>query len=68
MRRLELIGVEGLPEVRPGDDLGQLIAARAELDAGDVLVVAQKVVSKAEGRLVPARDRPGASGNRLRNP
>ena len=52
MRRIELIGVEGLPEVRPGDDLGALIGARAEVRAGDVLVVAQKVVSKSEGRMV----------------
>ncbi len=52
MNRLELIGVEGLPEVRPGDDLPALIAARADIRSGDVLVVAQKIVSKAEGRLV----------------
>lgn len=51
MTRLELIGVTGLPEVRPGDDLGALIAAHADLERGDLLVVAQKVVSKAEGRL-----------------
>jgi len=50
--QLELIAVEGLPEVRPGDDLGQLISARSKLETGDVLVVAQKVVSKSEGRLV----------------
>ncbi|MEA2655010.1 MAG: coenzyme F420-0:L-glutamate ligase / coenzyme F420:gamma-L-glutamate ligase [Chloroflexota bacterium] len=50
MRRLELIGVDGIPEVVAGDDLGQLIAARAGLEAGDIVVVAQKVVSKAEGR------------------
>ena len=49
---IELIGVEGLPEVRPGDDLALLIAERATLQNGDVIVVAQKVVSKAEGRLV----------------
>jgi coenzyme F420-0:L-glutamate ligase/coenzyme F420-1:gamma-L-glutamate ligase len=49
---LELRGVEGLPEIQPGDDLGRLIAERAApLAAGDVVVVAQKVVSKAEGRL-----------------
>jgi coenzyme F420-0:L-glutamate ligase/coenzyme F420-1:gamma-L-glutamate ligase len=43
----------GLPEIRPGDDLGALIAAAApgDLADGDVIVVAQKVVSKAEGRL-----------------
>ncbi len=55
MTRLELIGVEGLPEVRPGDDLGELISSRATLETGDVLVVAQKVVSKSEGRLVNLR-------------
>jgi coenzyme F420-0:L-glutamate ligase/coenzyme F420-1:gamma-L-glutamate ligase len=52
VKRLELLGVEGLPEVRPGDDLGELIATHARLQAGDVVVVAQKIVSKAEGRLV----------------
>jgi len=52
VNRVQLIGVEGLPEVRPGDDLAHLIAERATLQDGDVLVVAQKVVSKAEGRLV----------------
>jgi coenzyme F420-0:L-glutamate ligase / coenzyme F420-1:gamma-L-glutamate ligase len=52
VKRLELIGVESLPEVRPGDDLAQLIAARARFETGDVVVVAQKVVSKSEGRLV----------------
>jgi coenzyme F420-0:L-glutamate ligase/coenzyme F420-1:gamma-L-glutamate ligase len=50
--RLELIAVEGLPEVRTGDDLGELISSRSKLQAGDIIVVAQKVVSKAEGRLV----------------
>jgi coenzyme F420-0:L-glutamate ligase/coenzyme F420-1:gamma-L-glutamate ligase len=49
---LELCGVEGLPEIRPGDDLAALIVAAASpLDSGDVVVIAQKVVSKAEGRL-----------------
>lgn len=52
MKRLELIGVEGMPEVQPGDDLAKLIAAHAQLSTGDILVVAQKIVSKAEGRLV----------------
>jgi coenzyme F420-0:L-glutamate ligase/coenzyme F420-1:gamma-L-glutamate ligase len=50
--RFELIAVEGLPEVRPGDDLGELISARSTLESGDILVVAQKIVSKAEGRMV----------------
>lgn len=52
MTRFELIAVEGLPEVRPGDDLGELIASRSTLQAGDILVVAQKVVSKSEGRVL----------------
>jgi coenzyme F420-0:L-glutamate ligase/coenzyme F420-1:gamma-L-glutamate ligase len=50
--RVELIAVEGLPEVRPGDDLGALISARSQVQKGDVVVVAQKVVSKSEGRLI----------------
>jgi coenzyme F420-0:L-glutamate ligase/coenzyme F420-1:gamma-L-glutamate ligase len=49
---LEVIPVDGLPEVRPGDDLAGLIARNAGLRDGDVVVVAQKVVSKAEGRVV----------------
>jgi len=52
MRRLEIIPVEGLPEVRPGDRLAPMLAACAELADGDVVVVTQKVVSKAEGRVV----------------
>jgi coenzyme F420-0:L-glutamate ligase/coenzyme F420-1:gamma-L-glutamate ligase len=50
VRRLEVLAVEGLPEVHPGDDLAELIAAHATLEMGDVLVVAQKVISKTEGR------------------
>jgi coenzyme F420-0:L-glutamate ligase / coenzyme F420-1:gamma-L-glutamate ligase len=49
MTALEVLPVVGLPEVRPGDDLAALIAAAADLRDGDVVVVAQKVVSKAEG-------------------
>jgi coenzyme F420-0:L-glutamate ligase/coenzyme F420-1:gamma-L-glutamate ligase len=48
--------VEGLPEVHPGDDLAPLIATCSSLQAGDVLVVAQKIVSKAEGKLRRLRD------------
>jgi len=47
-----VIAVEGLPEVRPGDRVATLLAACTELRDGDVVVVTQKVVSKAEGRLV----------------
>ncbi len=52
MSRLEVFGVEGLPEVRRGDDLAGLIAGAVELQDGDVVVVTQKVVSKAEGAMV----------------
>lgn len=52
MSRLEAWGVEGIPVVKPGDDLaGLLIAACPELTTGDVLVVASKVVAKAEGMI-----------------
>ena len=56
--RIELIGLEGLPEVRPGDDLAALVCDAAETQrtpivGGDVVVVAQKIVSKSEGRVVP---------------
>lgn len=49
---LSIIPVTGIPEVRPGDELADLIAAAVGLADGDVVVVTQKVVSKAEGRLV----------------
>ena len=58
MSRLTLWGVEGMGEIRPGDQLGELVAdacagpPNGPLVDGDVLVVTQKVVSKAEGRLV----------------
>jgi coenzyme F420-0:L-glutamate ligase/coenzyme F420-1:gamma-L-glutamate ligase len=56
VNRVELLCVEGLPEVRPGDDLGLLISEHARLQPGDLVVVAQKVVSKAEGRVVDLND------------
>lgn len=48
---LRVLAVEGLPEIEQGDRLGELIAARTNLEQGDVVVVSQKVVSKAEGRV-----------------
>lgn len=56
-QRISIIGIGGIPQVRPGDDLPELFVGAAleqgdALEEGDVLVVAQKVVSKAEGRLV----------------
>jgi coenzyme F420-0:L-glutamate ligase/coenzyme F420-1:gamma-L-glutamate ligase len=47
-----VLPVQGLPELRQGDDLAALIAGRAELTDGDVVVVAQKAVSKVEGQVV----------------
>src|SRR6516165_10466379 len=56
MQRVELLAVPGLPMVKAGDDLVRLIGERLKGDfalrAGDVLVLAQKIVSKAEGRIV----------------
>ncbi|MGW1276060.1 coenzyme F420-0:L-glutamate ligase [Streptomyces tsukubensis] len=53
--------LDGLPEVRPGDDIAALVAAAApDLRDGDVLLVTSKIVSKAEGRILPARDREDA--------
>ena len=52
---IEILPVAGLPEFRPGDDLSAALAAAAPwLRDGDVVVVTSKVVSKCEGRLVPA--------------
>ena len=58
---LEIIPIHGLPEIRPGDDLIGLLLdslghSHERLAAGDVIVVAQKVVSKSEGRLVRLAD------------
>ena len=56
MSEIRIIGLAGIPEVHAGDDLPAMIvtAARdgASIDDGDVLVVTQKIVSKAEGRIV----------------
>lgn len=57
MTAVELLAVPGIPLIQPGDDLARLVAerlaaAKITLRAGDVLVFAQKVVSKAEGRFV----------------
>ena len=59
--RYEVIGVQGIGEVRRGDDIAALIvdaAARQSTPvlAGDLLVIGQKIVSKAEGRLVRLSD------------
>ncbi len=59
--RIEVFGIRGLPELRPGDDLARLSLAGADaqgtpLEPGDVVVLSQKAVSKVEGRLVRLAD------------
>ncbi|MEN3315334.1 MAG: dehydro coenzyme reductase / coenzyme F420-0:L-glutamate ligase / coenzyme [Acidimicrobiaceae bacterium] len=63
-RPVTVLPVVGMPEVRPGDVLAELVAACVSLVDGDVVVVTQKIVSKAEGRLVELD--PGDAGARLR--
>ncbi len=61
MTDLDVRPVHGLGEIRAGDDLAALIAAKApDLRDGDIVVVTSKVVSKAEGRTVQAADREAA--------
>lgn len=74
MKEIRILGLEGIPEVKEGDDLGKLLADAAEraggLEDGDVVVVAQKVVSKSEGGVVkldsvePSRYAAEISGDR----
>jgi coenzyme F420-0:L-glutamate ligase / coenzyme F420-1:gamma-L-glutamate ligase len=52
---VRVLPVEGIPEVRPGDDLAALVAEAADVRADDIVVVTHKIVSKAEGRLVDLR-------------
>ncbi|MFP3985172.1 MAG: coenzyme F420-0:L-glutamate ligase [Candidatus Bathyarchaeia archaeon] len=57
VKKIGILGLEGLPLVKPGDDLASLILSAAEnnsveIEDGDIIVIAQKIVSKAEGRIV----------------
>jgi coenzyme F420-0:L-glutamate ligase/coenzyme F420-1:gamma-L-glutamate ligase len=70
MNEIRVIGLEGIPQVGEGDELAALLAEACEraggLEDGDVVVVAQKVVSKAEGRVVRLADvRPSAQAEEL---
>jgi coenzyme F420-0:L-glutamate ligase/coenzyme F420-1:gamma-L-glutamate ligase len=70
MTEIHVIALEGLPEVRPGDDLADLIAQVAKsgpgIRSGDIVIVTQKIVSKAEGRVVTlAGVSPSAEAERL---
>jgi len=68
---LVLTPLAGIPRVRPGDDLPMLLLealgrAEVRLEAGDILAVTQKIVSKAEGRLVHLPEvRPSPEARRL---
>jgi len=58
MSELFVVAPDGIPEVGAGDDLAALVvAAVPDLADGDIVVIASKVVSKAEGRVVPGHDR-----------
>ena len=57
---IRIIGIDGMPEVAPGDDLASLIAdgiaaSGEQLQSGDIVVVTHKIVSKAEGQVVDLR-------------
>ncbi len=61
MSGFEVVALDGLPEIAPGDDLvAAITAGGAQLQDGDIVVVSSKVVSKAEGRVVPGVDRADA--------
>jgi coenzyme F420-0:L-glutamate ligase/coenzyme F420-1:gamma-L-glutamate ligase len=67
---ISIIPLAGIPEVREGDDVGALVLDAAkrgpEIEDGDIIVVTQKIVSKAEGRLVPLDSvTPSAEAQRL---
>lgn len=68
---IQIIPIRGIPEVRPGADLAALILnamaqANESLQPGDILVVTQKIVSKAEGRLIdPATIEPSAFAQQI---
>jgi coenzyme F420-0:L-glutamate ligase/coenzyme F420-1:gamma-L-glutamate ligase len=66
MSEVQVIPVDGLPEIEAGAKLGELIASEGEPRDGDVVVIAQKAVSKAEGRVRRlASVIPGAEACRL---
>ena len=61
---LRIVPLEGIPEVAEGDDVAELVVRVVELEDDDVVVLAQKIVSKAEGRVlrldaIDPSERPG---------
>jgi coenzyme F420-0:L-glutamate ligase/coenzyme F420-1:gamma-L-glutamate ligase len=65
---LSVLAPDGVPEVRPGDDLAALVIAALSLVDGDVVLLTSKVVSKAEGRQLPGTDREAAVEAELAEP
>ncbi|MBJ7354241.1 MAG: coenzyme F420-0:L-glutamate ligase [Thermoleophilaceae bacterium] len=64
--KLTIEAVAGLPEIAPGEDLAALIASHASLEDGDIVVIAQKAVSKSEGRFAdPGAIEPGDRAREL---
>jgi coenzyme F420-0:L-glutamate ligase/coenzyme F420-1:gamma-L-glutamate ligase len=65
-RQLRVLPVPGLPEIEAGANLGEMISGLAEIVDGDVVVIAQKAVSKAEDRVIHLSSAiPGAEARRL---
>jgi len=52
MTKLEIIPLDGIPEISPGDDLVEIIGKIDAIQSGDILVVTQKIISKAENQIV----------------
>ena len=65
---LTVLAPDGVPEIRPGDDLAALLVAALSPVDGDVVLVTSKVVSKAEGRSLPGTDRLAAVEAELAEP
>jgi coenzyme F420-0:L-glutamate ligase / coenzyme F420-1:gamma-L-glutamate ligase len=63
---LRVLAPDGLPEVRRGDDVAALLSGLVELADGDVVLVTSKVVSKAEGRVVPGTREEALAGETAR--
>lgn len=66
---ITILPVDGLPEIGEGDDLGAMIASAVDLADGDVVVIAQKAVSKTEGRVINLQEvEPSARARELAGP
>tara|TARA_Y100001970_G_scaffold196190_1_gene238549 strand:- start:1216 stop:1914 length:699 start_codon:yes stop_codon:yes gene_type:complete len=52
MTKLEIIPLEGIPEITPGDDLVEIVGQIETIQSGDILVVTQKIISKAENQMI----------------